>query len=130
MAGPSVSTLPIWPHGTPRVVESRLRTSRQILDGIQSNCTHSNRSEERNDNGGKGAGEKSTSSVVNYEISRSVEHLASSVGNIKKLSVAVMVDGSYTTDKKGVRTYVPRPAEELQKLRNIVKNAVGTLRRK
>src|SRR5207344_196336 len=83
------------------------------------------RSEERNDNGGQAAGEKSTSSVVNYEISRSVEHVASSVGNIKKLSVAVMVDGSYTTDKKGVRTYVPRPAEELQKIRSIVQNAVG-----
>jgi flagellar M-ring protein FliF len=83
------------------------------------------RSEERNDTQGQSGGEKTTSSVVNYEVSKSVEHIASSVGGVRRLSVAVMVDGAYQADAKGVRKYTPRTAEELAKIRNIVKNAVG-----
>ena len=84
------------------------------------------RSEEKNDSQGQGsANEKTTSSVVNYEISKSVEHVANAVGGIKKLTVAVMVDGVYITDTKGNRTYSARTADELTKIRNIVKNAVG-----
>jgi flagellar M-ring protein FliF len=83
------------------------------------------RSEEKNDTQGQGGSEKTTSSVVNYEVSKSVEHIANAVGGIRKLSVAVMVDGAYQADAKGVRKYVPRTAEELAKIRGIVRNAVG-----
>ncbi|MBI5837328.1 MAG: flagellar M-ring protein FliF [Candidatus Eisenbacteria bacterium] len=83
------------------------------------------RSEEKNDTQGQGGGERSTSSVVNYEVSKSVEHIASASGGIRKLSVAVMVDGAYQVDAKGARKYQPRSPEELTKIRNIVRNAVG-----
>ena len=83
------------------------------------------RSEEKNESQGQSATEKSTSSVVNYEVSKSVEHVVNGVGGIRKLSVAVMVDGSYQPDAKGARQYVPRTAEEMAKIKNIVKNAVG-----
>ena len=46
-------------------------------------------------------------------------------GEIKKLSVAVLVDGTYQAGAKGERQYVPRSAEELAKYREIVKSAVG-----
>ena len=46
-------------------------------------------------------------------------------GEIKKLSVAVLVDGTYQVGAKGERQYVPRSAEELAKYREIVKSAVG-----
>ena len=83
------------------------------------------RSEEQNNTQGQNANEKTTSSVKNYEITKSVEHVANSVGGIKKLTVAVMVDGMYVTDAKGNRSYTARTADELTKIRNIVKNAVG-----
>ncbi len=46
-------------------------------------------------------------------------------GGIKRLSVAVVVDGSYTTDADGNETYVPRTQEELQTIENLVKAAVS-----
>jgi flagellar M-ring protein FliF len=83
------------------------------------------RSEEKNDSQNQAGGEKTTSSVVNYEVSKTIEHVANAVGGIRKLTVAVMVDGAYQVDAKGARKYVPRTAEELAKIRGIVKNAVG-----
>jgi flagellar M-ring protein FliF len=67
--------------------------------------------------------------VTNYELNKTVEHIINSVGNIDRLSVAVMVDGTYpkpaadagTTES----TYQPRSQEELDRLGAIVKNAVG-----
>ena len=84
------------------------------------------RSEEKNDTQGQSPGEKTTSSVVNYEISKSVDHIASAVGGVKKLTVAVFVDGSYAEGgKAGARKYTPRSEDELAKIRGIVKNAMG-----
>jgi flagellar M-ring protein FliF len=47
-------------------------------------------------------------------------------GEVKTLSVAVLVDGAYQPGQKGgERTYVPRSAEEMAKYRDIVKSAIG-----
>ncbi|MEE4356280.1 MAG: flagellar basal-body MS-ring/collar protein FliF [Desulfococcaceae bacterium] len=81
----------------------------------------------------------------NYEISKIIRHVTEPVGEIRKLSVAVVVDGSYKRaaaenrqkeDKAaGEETakaeesletvYVPRTKEELDILTKIVKNAVN-----
>lgn len=63
--------------------------------------------------------------VTNYEISKTVRSTVRETGEVKKLSVAVLVDGTYTTDDKGVKTYQPRPKEELDKLTALVRSAVG-----
>ena len=67
--------------------------------------------------------------ITNYEVSRSTESIISSVGGIKKLSIAVMVDGSYAEveNENGdiEKQYIPRDDAELQKLSSIVKRAVG-----
>ncbi len=67
--------------------------------------------------------------TINYEISHVVKKTISPVGEIEKLSVAVMVDGTYTTarDKDGnnVRKYVPRLDEDIQKYKTLVMKAVG-----
>ena len=50
-------------------------------------------------------------------------------GNIKKLSVAVIVDGKYETkpgtDGKPKQIYSARPADEMKSLEELVKKAVG-----
>ena len=46
-------------------------------------------------------------------------------GEIKRLSIAVSVDGNYTVDADGARSYVRRSEEELQQLTRLIKGAVG-----
>ena len=67
--------------------------------------------------------------ITNYEISNTVESVINSIGNITRLSIAVLVDGTYETttneESEEVREYIERPKEELAKLSAIVKNAIG-----
>ena len=46
------------------------------------------------------------------------------VGSVQQLSVAVLVDGTWK-EENGERTFVPRPQEELDRLKELVKSAVG-----
>lgn len=66
-----------------------------------------------------------TEETVNYEISKKVQTEVKHTGEVKKLSVAVLVDGAYTTGTDGTRTYQPRPPEELDKIATLVKSAIG-----
>ncbi len=66
--------------------------------------------------------------IVNYEISKTINHIEKPVGVIKRLSVAVLVDGIYKEVKEGKKTvkkYFPRSEKELKILKDIVKNAIG-----
>ncbi len=63
--------------------------------------------------------------TTNYEISKTVRNLVRESGTIKRLSVAVLVDGVYTTDQNGNRVYAPRSAEEMDKLAALVRSAIG-----
>lgn len=100
-------------------------------------------------NGGSStAGGSSTNraeETVNYEISKTIESVVRGGGDVKKLSVAVLVDGKYETDTaatasgqgdigkeeaKGesvapVRKYIPRSKEELDQISALVKSAIG-----
>ena len=61
--------------------------------------------------GGSGAtGDQSstTEETTNYEISRKTQTDVSDAGGIKRLSVAVAVDGAYATAADGSATYTPR----------------------
>ncbi len=62
--------------------------------------------------------------ITNYEISRTVAHIVESSGNIKRLAVAVVVDGKYEI-KDGKKEYVPRSEEEKNKIKDLVSQAVG-----
>lgn len=67
--------------------------------------------------------------TVNYEINRISRKTIQSPGTIKKLSVAVLVDGPYTmkadADGREKPTFAGRSPEELKALEDIVKKAVG-----
>jgi flagellar M-ring protein FliF len=66
---------------------------------------------------------------TNYELNRTVEHAVNAVGSIDRLSVAVLVDGTFieevAEDGTVTSVYQPRSSEELSRLESIVKNAVG-----
>lgn len=69
--------------------------------------------------------------TVNYEISRTVSRIVEPVGTIKKLSVAVLVDGLYEAIKseeagaESTKKYVPRSDEDMKRIEDIVKKAMG-----
>ncbi len=73
-----------------------------------------------------GSGSERTEETTNFEISRTVTNHISEIGVIKKLSVAVLVDGTYTLNEETQeRTYQPRSEEELEKLRTLVRSTMG-----
>ncbi|MCG8606951.1 flagellar M-ring protein FliF, partial [bacterium] len=86
-------------------------------------------SEERND-------ERSTrpdtalyqrqNSVTNYELNKTREQFQGSVGDIKRLSIAVFVNGVPNVDPEtGTESYTPREQAEIDKITEIVRGAVG-----
>ena len=75
-------------------------------------------------------GPTSTSSkrdaTTNYEISSLDTTTITAPGQIKRLSVAVAVDGSQTVGQDGkLGPYVPRNAEEMRRIEDLVRSAVG-----
>jgi flagellar M-ring protein FliF len=70
-----------------------------------------------------------TNATINYEINKSISRIIEPVGTLKKLSAAVLVDGTYQVteakDGKSSRKYIPRADEEIKKLEELVKKAVG-----
>ena len=66
-----------------------------------------------------------TEELVNYEISRKTTTEVVQGGRVKRLSVAVLVDGSYQKNPNGELTYQPRTAEELDQIATLVRSAVG-----
>ena len=67
--------------------------------------------------------------IRNYEVSKINKHVTNPIGQVKKISAAVVVDGTYkeSADEKGQKNkqYVPRSQEEMKSLENIVKKAIG-----
>ena len=64
--------------------------------------------------------------TTNYEISKTIKNHISEIGTIKKLSIGILVDGTYKLNSEtNNKEYIPRSKEELDKIANLVKVAVG-----
>jgi flagellar M-ring protein FliF len=63
--------------------------------------------------------------IVNYEISRTTRTEIVEGGRLKRLSVAVLVDGVYAPGANGEAAYQPRPQEELDRIAALVRTAIG-----
>jgi flagellar M-ring protein FliF len=68
---------------------------------------------------------KKTEETINYEISRTTRSETTEAGRVKRISVAVLVDGSYAKADKGEMTYQPRSKEEIEQITALVKSAIG-----
>lgn len=75
--------------------------------------------------GANNANKVRSEETTNFEINKEVTNSIKEAGTVRRLTVAVMVDGVYTTDKDGKEQYAPRSDEELKKLEQLVKTAVG-----
>ncbi|HEV7338881.1 MAG TPA: flagellar basal-body MS-ring/collar protein FliF [Bosea sp. (in: a-proteobacteria)] len=63
--------------------------------------------------------------VVNYEISRTTRTEVLEGGRVRKLSVAVLVDGTYARGQGAEASYQPRTQEELERIGQLVRTAIG-----
>ncbi len=63
--------------------------------------------------------------TTNFEISKRIVNHTREVGEVKRLSVAVLVDGHHGLDEEGEPTYEPRSAEELELLGTLVRGVIG-----
>jgi flagellar M-ring protein FliF len=81
--------------------------------------------------GGQGGGPREASNkneeVTNFEISRTTRTEVLEGGRLKRLSVAVLVDGVYQRPAAagGEPTYQPRTQEELDRIGALVRTAIG-----
>jgi len=67
--------------------------------------------------------------ITNYEVGRTREYYVGNSGTIRKISVAVLVNGRYeanagSKDQEQIQ-YIPRPKKELNQIAALVKSAVG-----
>jgi flagellar M-ring protein FliF len=114
-----------------RVVRSTSTTEETSTDGGQGGAASAGVNVPDATAGGasSAAGPENSSSqeTVNYEISRTTRTEVSEGGRIRRLSVAVAVDG-VTTPGEGENAqpqYAPRSEEEMQRLTQLVRSAVG-----
>jgi flagellar M-ring protein FliF len=111
------------------VRSSQIRETENLTAGMNGQVTVANELPGASQNNGSGgASEQGTSSeeVTNYEISKTVQTAVTEAGSVKRLSVAVVVDGVYANDPSvGAPVYTPRSADEIAQLLTLVRSAVG-----
>lgn len=77
--------------------------------------------------GGPTSSSDQTGETTNYEISNTVTTTVREPGAIQRLSVAVAVDGVVTppANGEGAPTYAPRSEEDMQRIQQLVRSAMG-----
>lgn len=75
--------------------------------------------------GAQGLTSGNRSAVLNYELDRNIQHVKQAVGQIKRLSVAVVVNNRTLPGPDGTPTNMPLPDEEIARITNLVREAVG-----
>ncbi len=66
-----------------------------------------------------------TEETVNYEITRTTKTHIREAGLVRRLSVAVMVNGTSVANEEGESSYEPRSAEEMEQIAALVRSAAG-----
>ncbi len=68
---------------------------------------------------------KKSEETNNYEISRVTKTEVTEAGRVNRISVAVLVDGSYAKNEKGEMVYQDRSKEQLDRIATLVRSAIG-----
>ena len=63
--------------------------------------------------------------IINYEISKTSKTEIIEGGRVNRISVAVLVDGTYAKNDKGEASYQPRSKEEIDQISALVRTAIG-----
>jgi len=86
----------------------------------------------KTENNGKNMSDSSAqtnqNSTTNYEISKTIQKVIEGSGNIKRMSVAAVINDVQKEVKKGDKVKItnePQSPEQMKKLEDIIKNAIG-----
>ena len=74
---------------------------------------------------GNGTQDQKSEETTNYEISKTVRTMVREQPQLRRLSLAVMVDGVVTAGPDGKGVWAPRPDDELTRIGSLVRSAVG-----
>ncbi len=66
-----------------------------------------------------------TEETSNFEISKTIRIKTKEAGAIERVSIAVLVNGTMTTQPDGTRTYAARSDDELKQIESLVQTAIG-----
>jgi flagellar M-ring protein FliF len=69
--------------------------------------------------------EEKLDETINYEINKVVNKTVMPVGEVQKLSVAVLIDGIYSKNEKGAEVYQPRQKKDVDALEELVRKSAG-----
>lgn len=64
-------------------------------------------------------------STVNYEIDKTIRHIRNQVGNVKHVSVAVVINQRKNVDADGKVTYAPLTEAEMTQINSLAREAIG-----
>ncbi len=66
-----------------------------------------------------------TSATTNFDINKEEQQIVAQTGAVKRLSVAVLVDGKYVKQADGSSVFEPLTEEQLTQIRQLTQRAVG-----
>lgn len=93
----------------PVTVDQNLPTAQASSSASPLSSNKSNRNEE----------------TINYEITKTTKSHVRESGQVRRLSVAVLVDGTYQLSKDAPPAYQPRSEQEVESIKALVRSAVG-----
>ena len=113
-------------RSTNSVEETGTSQERQGANNVSvANNTPNPPGQDANGTSGSSSQNGRTEETVNYEISKTVRTEVKAGGEVRRISAAVLVDGTYQVAEDGTRTYQVRTPEELSQIDALVKSAIG-----
>jgi len=111
-----------------RSIETRARNSNETDPANAAVDAGNNIPDALREEGDGAAGTSSRSEndeIINYEIGSVESELIREPGDIERVSVAVLVNGSYGTRPDGTEGYIERSEEEMRRLTQLVSTVIG-----
>jgi flagellar M-ring protein FliF len=124
-AGGIPGALSNQPPGAASVPETTKPAAVPTLAGALAQAKALNQGQTQAASANNGPVSSSKSATRNYEIDKTISHIKQPTGNVRRLSVAVVVDDVVTVSKKGKVTRTARTPEELTRMTSLVREAVG-----
>jgi flagellar M-ring protein FliF len=107
-------------RSTQTVTDNTRSTESAQTTSVQNNLPNPNAG-----NDAAGNQEQRQEETTNYEIGRTVRNIVHEHPQIRRISIAVLVDGNEIKDAKGVAEWQPLAPEALQHIEALVRSAIG-----
>ena len=107
-------------RSTQTVTDNSKTTEQAAGVSVQNNLPNADAGKETS-----GTQEARSEETTNYEIGKTVRTIVREQPQIRRLTIAVLVDGIEEKGADGVLAWKPRPAEELERIGRLVRTAVG-----